>query len=1323
MIKKLFFLIVWMLGLLLLAAGCWILGIYLGWPLWRSALMFAGVLLAGVSLWWLRRQWLAWRLRRRLARPVGTTAISTARLDADWRAGVATLKRSRLSRFGSPLYVLPWYMILGPHNAGRGELLRRVAGAAPVTGRSDDPAMLQWWLLPNGVILDPTEAMGDQTQAADAANWRRLLHWLMHTRRREPLNGLILSFDAAWLADSADVDLAETGQVLRKRLDELTRIYDARVPVYIVLTGCEAVHGFGSWAQALGTGANHHAMGYLNPAPNASVGQFVSDAFNSIVHRMFDLRVLQGARGQPAPEAFALPERMAPLARQLVKVLRPAFQATPYAETPLMRGLFLTAQQAGGDRSQPAWFSPGLFNQVLPAQRHAWQPVERWRHWRRLLRHAAVVGWLGACVGAGALLLHTSKIAREQLQAAALATYGEQDFSGSMSSDLHALQGERSAIHGLLARPDWQKRWMPFQHQVNRVQATLMRRYVSHFHREIIAADLDPLLISSLPQLSQGENNTLVAAWAQTLVRRINLLDAVLSGGDVYRLPAPGTELALLLSSAHQSLRDPMDALLLGSMYRDYLAWQTNHGLLHDELLGLRQVLANLNLTERPINWIFAWVHMQGNLNPVRMTDFWNIPARPDLPYVPAAVTPEGVRAANGFLNEAGKASGNSEEWGQRRKEFEDHYQSAGVEAWYEFTDAFADMPALLADGTARRAVMTSLLGVNDPYRRLMQMLTAVGTVLPADARPEWIIEATRLHLLNELAAGGPHSGTGDALSKLSVLHQVSGQMIRNLPHAASLDQGLARLGEDNAALNLLQTYQQGVRATITPLQQGEGTAMKAAIDIWSYGHDPNVKDVPLVNARSAIDTLRAQQGTPGSRTQIVWDLATGPLDFVLDYAARSAGCRLQQSWENTVLSAVQGVTDAELADQLLYGDRGQIKAFLDGDIKAFVDRDSVRYDARPAMGKKVPLNGQFYAFASMTQLRQVSLAASQMQAKRDADEAHALTQQQAELDKQIAKLQATTATVTLSTVPPQTNADALALPESVTLTLQCASGAITLENLNFPNSAVFPWSMATCGDTTLRVRYANFDLTRHYGGALGFVDFLRDYASGSRRYTPADFPDQQSSMTQANIKSLVITYRQQGQAPLQSAFTEASRLQAQAEEIRHRLAALQPGTAPGTAMPAPAPAPTLPQRIVSYCMGPANELPPIPVPVAPPAQPEKAASAPAPHRAAGSPARGHVRQPAPPAAKQHGPVHAVAVGEGGAYAVQVGIFAHPQTVREALTKQGFTLQESVIEIKGRDYTQIRVPGFDDRHAAQEAAAQIARLLRLQPQVVRLERE
>src|SRR3546814_10050829 len=106
----------------------------------------------------------------------------------------------------------------------------------------------------------------------------------------------------------------------------------------------------------------------------------------------------------------------------------------------------------------------------------------------------------------------------------------------------------------------------------------------------------------------------------------------------------------------------------------------------------------------------------------------------------------------------------------------------------------------------------------------------------------------------------------------------------------------------------------------------------------------------------------------------------------------------------------------------MLFGDRGQVKAFMGGDVKNFIEQDGNHYQGRAALGHTVPLDGQFYAFASLSQLRPVTLASQQMPSKRSQDEVQALGKQPRDLDTHIAKLEAPTAKVPLRNVTPQTN-------------------------------------------------------------------------------------------------------------------------------------------------------------------------------------------------------------------------------------------------------------------------------------------------------------
>src|SRR5690606_9773483 len=102
------------LALLLVLTGlAWLYVMHKGWPLWALPTL---VLVALLLIWLaagLRRRWLAWRLRRRLARDMPRVAGSQhAAFDAQWGAGLQVLRQARLGGRRSSLYALPWMLSL-----------------------------------------------------------------------------------------------------------------------------------------------------------------------------------------------------------------------------------------------------------------------------------------------------------------------------------------------------------------------------------------------------------------------------------------------------------------------------------------------------------------------------------------------------------------------------------------------------------------------------------------------------------------------------------------------------------------------------------------------------------------------------------------------------------------------------------------------------------------------------------------------------------------------------------------------------------------------------------------------------------------------------------------------------------------------------------------------------------------------------------------------------------------------------------------------------------------------------------------------------------
>src|SRR5690606_30040049 len=140
--------------------------------------------------------------------------------------------------------------------------------------------------------------------------------------------------------------------------------------------------------------------------------------------------------------------------------------------------------------------------------------------------------------------------------------------------------------------------------------------------REVLVANLAPLLEQILSQEGFARSEKMTVALAQNLVRRINLVSARLNGLDLSRLPTSGVEVAALLPAEQAKKVEYVDGLLLGDMYRDYLAWQQNRQLLLDEQKALRKALVDIGLPDLPVKWVHAWAALQPQLQPMRLTDF-----------------------------------------------------------------------------------------------------------------------------------------------------------------------------------------------------------------------------------------------------------------------------------------------------------------------------------------------------------------------------------------------------------------------------------------------------------------------------------------------------------------------------------------------------------------------------------------------------------------------------------------------------------------------------------------------------------------------------
>lgn len=1172
MLKKAGIFMLWVLLLVVFALWLWALTLYEDWPLWYVPLIFIGTVLAFLVLRWIGRRWYAWRLRARMKSELPTARQDEApNLDQDWNRGVRMLRESRLSRLGSPLYVLPWFLMLGEsgsgkssllHNSGLTSALRSSSGGQQATGTLD------WWFLERGVIIDPAGRMAEGNSDA-GAEWRRLLYWLLRSRRREPLNGVLLVIDSKRLLTDSDERLAEQGHNLRRRLDDLVKVFGARLPVYFIITGAEAVPGFAQWATALTPIQREQSFGLLSQH-RSGAGAFLDEMFSGLGQRLSDLRIELGVRGLPDKEAFSLPERIGDLRPRLGKLLLPAFDANPYSEPPLLCGLFFSAQGQDSDAQEEGWFSHELLGQLLPGQRHAYQTIDSWRRWRRLLAHAAVIAWLGLCVGFGALLVYADRHTQAVLTEALNEPPAPSAFAGGLETDLDALRLFRQALINL--SDEQQGGWhslLPFSRHIEQVQEHYRADYVKLFDSQIRNPVFDGFISQNLSNALNSGNPRLIAAYAEFLVRRINLLDARLNNQSMSNLPTPGSEVGFL--NVAYGTKDVISAgqlVTLGTSYRSYLEWQTDIPQMQSQRTALLGQLESMVLESRDLSWLTAWAELQDDLQPMLLSEYWTDTDNPNLS-LSEAYTLQGHNAILGFFDELGRASRDQTLWKAQRVKFLDQYQSDTQDAWYRFIQG-----SLLSAQTRlkTRSDWQQTLGVvgtsSDPFLMLLHRSATRFELIPVEHRAPWVNRAVAMDRLLKLANNNDLHTESGALGNFKVTNALGGDVLKGMVNGGSIESGVNGLRDELVQTRAMAKFQQLMAGVVADLQKNDAQAFQVALDTWGFGADPAVKSAPLWEADRIRSAMIQALKTTDPREDVVWSLVTGQLDFSLHYIAQVAACRLQSDWSGQLLSSIQGVHDPVMLNELLYGDRGQLPAFMSGPVKTFVQRDVQRYSGRESLGVQIPLTGAFYAYVSRMQHAQNDLTSAQrqsqtqqateQQSKQALDaEQKTLVAQRADLKQSIATLQATAAVVELSASPSQVNLGARSLPQQTRLTLQCNGHSTVLDNFNFPTSASFVWAPGACADVSLEISFANFKLTRHWTGDQAFVDFLRLFNGGQHTFTAADFPSQRNLMGSENLIGIQLTYRQEGEQVLLDKYAKADQLQFQVDTLDERLKAI----------------------------------------------------------------------------------------------------------------------------------------------------------------------
>ncbi len=1043
------------------------------------------------------------------------------RLSKNWNKALKLLRKSHLKLRGDPLYVLPWYVVFGKPASGKSTALKNAKLISPAMELSEHEAgstlNLEWWLYDQAIILDTAGryAVPDNDRR-DRQEWTTLLGMLSRHKQKEPLNGVVLVVTADRLLANNDEDLRAEGQQIRAGINELMERLEVQMPVYLMVTKCDLVEQFANWCQYLPEESLVQVMGSLCEEPVADIDKTLDTAFDHVLDRLKELRLLMMERGDyPDDSLIELPINMEKMRAGLHAFAQTALKDNLYQETPRFRGLYFSSSQQVGDAVSDddlrnrGLFLHELFTRVMPPDRGMLSTLPSAERLRRAIRNYG----LSISGAALAFLLTGLSLAFVADKASIDSLLKNHSAMEMTQPDINDQFGSINRLNELMTdlgdtEDSWSLPWYgPYMDSPH--SGRLIRTFIHSFESNLLARLDERIDAAANSKLESDERAYLVSG----IVRRINLISA--------RLEQDREKFDDLPEIPEQYLRvvdadiDGESSVLFDPLYRRFLQLLTSNIELNDEHLRLKTALEDVIASSRgDFRWLVRYTELQG-FPDVKVGDFWSGSRQlDDQPRISSAYTLEGLEFIESFLAELDIAGGQSSSLGNVRDNFMQFYQRNYLKAWVEFAQEFDYGKNKLRGRKEWLTAMESMTTASSPYFAVMRKIQReiepvfseglfksrgqidyfaeiqdhVGDESGAD-HSKAKKKATKAALkvigkfgkVGKLIAKGAKKGL-KAKKKLGGKEQekLDDQLEKAAEVYAAYKEGLKNLAFNGDAVDL--SYQETAHAFTNPNALGAGDG--AGAQAWAS----------IVNLQRIV-------GKPSESTRIFWDLYTGPVRLAYEYMQQEAACYLQTSWEDKVLAGLEGVSEEKIGETMI-GEGGLLWNYTDNDAAPFLKKKLKKgYISARVKNNGLDWQPEFIQFVNSADVGR--------------------------------KIVAGEFVVSIGALPTGINQSARISPYATFIDLHCADGVQTLANYNYFASTDFNWSLAKCGDVTLRIEVGEYSLRKQYTGQKGFSRFLADFRDGRRIFTIKEFREFESQLRNEKVQAIDVNYEIKGQEPV----------------------------------------------------------------------------------------------------------------------------------------------------------------------------------------------
>jgi type VI secretion system protein ImpL len=1111
-----------LIGLLVLLALLVIFGIVLvlNWPWWVGLFLILFVIGIGIAVYLIKQILIKKREQKFVSQIVEQDNAYVKSLKADelkhftdlqsrFKEAVDALKGSHLKKLGNPLYVLPWYMVIGESASGKTTAIKSAKLSSPFAEMTQISGLsgtknCDWWFFEQAVIIDTAGRYAIPVdEGRDKDEWQKFLNLLSKYRKKEPLNGLVVAVAADRLLLSGVEALEEDGRQIRRRIDELMRVLSSKFPVYVLVTKCDLVQGMTQFCGQLDDELLQQAFGAINHDLSADYPGFIARALGTIAERLTKLRLVIFHRLETRaldPALLLFPEEFSRLKTGCEAFMKGAFHVNPYQETPMLRGIFFSSGRQEGtpyshflqalglieDREVLPGTSKGLFlhdffAKILPKERSLFAPTRRALAWDRLTVNLGLLAWVALGIAICGMLSFSFVKNLGIMRGFPSEFTRPIVLKGDMGADLDTMNRYKSAV--LKVHDKNESWWIPRLglSQSRDAEARLKRNYCTLFDERFLAL-YDHQLTVDIKGIAPADQR--IGEYIVYLVHRINLLKARLNGED---LSALMSRPMVVLSSAGQS---PEGAKTFMQLYSYRLLWEDNVENLKKENAYLEGLLGQAMDKTQNLAWIALWINSSSPEAAVTLKGFWggSVNAAENIRVEPA-FTLTGKGQIDSFLLDLESALTNPAAIATRKADFVTWYRSAYCEAWYTFGLNFGRGMERLNGSQEWRTLAAKAASPNGLYFLVLKRMADELKPFSSETMPDWmkfVYEFEKMQTVATQLQTGAMAKAAETATKLK----------EKIQEKIGKEKAVDAVAQGYNAARSLNEYQNALNKIAASVGKSRAAAFQGAS--VAFGDDPAAS--PFMAAQSAARRLNVESAMP---SESLWKLAYGPFDFLFAYACQESACHLQALWEKEILMDIQGISDQAQLNQILFSPEGLATKFIKGPASSFVGRDLKRgYYPKEVFGRTLPFEQAFLGFFSRAK---VGLAVTAMAAA------------------------ASDNAVTVNGLPTEANDNARVQPHATKLLLQCMDSQQSIVNMNYPVSKVLTWSSQRCGSVIFSIEVGNLSLMKSYSGPEAFAKFLMEFGSGTRTFSPDDFPKEAAQLKGLGIRYIKVQYRFSG--------------------------------------------------------------------------------------------------------------------------------------------------------------------------------------------------